>query len=70
MSDARRVTPGLIERCVPCGLSFTALPGESTSALIHRYTAWRELHASYERPAPPEPAAPPEPDITGPADAS
>jgi hypothetical protein len=36
--------PGRIETCRACRVSFALTPGESTSALIHRYTAWRDEH--------------------------
>ena len=50
-----RVRPGQLETCRACGLSFTMILGESLSSLVHRYTDWREAHASCQ---PPEAAAP------------
>jgi hypothetical protein len=51
--------PGQIETCRACALSFSLVPGEATSSLVHRYTAWREAHQSCVRDEPDEqPAAP------------
>lgn len=36
---------GQLETCRACGASFMLVTGESTSSLVHRYTAWREEHA-------------------------
>lgn len=38
--------PGQIETCRACRLSFAVMPGESTSSLTFRYTAWRESHGA------------------------
>lgn len=37
---------GQIETCRLHGVSFSRMPGESTSSLVHRYTAWREAHGA------------------------
>lgn len=39
-------TSGQIETCRACDVAFARVPGESTSSLVHRYTAWREAHQS------------------------
>jgi hypothetical protein len=52
-------TPLWIERCRACGVAFALRPGEGTSALVHRYTAWREEHRDCTLPEPePEPPRP------------
>lgn len=38
--------PGRIETCTACGVSFDMRLSESTSSLVHRYTSWREAHAT------------------------
>lgn len=49
-------TVGQIETCHACRLSFSLLPGESTSGLIHRYADWREAHGGCAVGAQPSPS--------------
>lgn len=44
------VKVGQIETCRACAVSFAMRPGESTSALVHRYTDWRESHHDCQLP--------------------
>jgi hypothetical protein len=41
---------GQLETCRACQLSFSMVPGESTSSLVHRCSAWRDTHADCQLP--------------------
>lgn len=53
MTNRPTLPPGVIETCRACGVSFSRQPGESTSVLVHRYTAWRDQHWQHTLPDPP-----------------